>query len=244
MSEPKNGWKDGKEYIYKIRSRTLASYDDVSRQYSGIMMEGQLQIQPNGQDSLRAKISQAEYSPIHTKLESAWDSEITRDQMSMQNFPLSDKPFEIKMKNGVVKDLIVDKSLPTWQVNVLKSIVGQLQVDTQGENAEKLKKHQLPEGKQPHAMYTTMEDSVGGKCEVVYDISPLPAHVLQKKPELAPMPELSEDGDFISVMKSKNYSNCDQRVSYHFGFNGRNDWQPTGSGRYLSVKLFEYFLSI
>ncbi|XP_058799329.1 vitellogenin-like [Phymastichus coffea] len=228
-----HGWEDGKEYTYKIKSRTLASFNEYTKQFSGIVMTGQFIIQSSAPGILRAKIFHARYSPIHSKLDDGWESRIPEDNMTMQNFPISDKPFEIKIKRGVVKDLLVDKSLATWEVNILKSIVGQLQVDTQGENAEKLKNNQFPDDKQPHTTYKTMEDSVGGKCEVVYDISPLPAHTLQDKPELAPMPELRGDGDIISVVKSKNYTKCAQRVSFHFGVNGRNNWEP-GSGKYLS----------
>ncbi|XP_001607388.1 vitellogenin [Nasonia vitripennis] len=234
FASPQNGWKDGKEYTYKIRSRTLAAFNRQSKQYTGIVMEARLTVQPNGDDLLRAKISLPRYTQIHTRLENGWDSEIPQSQMNMQTFPLSGKPFEIKTKNGVVRDLIVDKDVPTWEVNVLKSIVSQLQVDTQGENAVRSKHNQFPEGNQPYALFKVMEDSVGGMCEVLYDVSALPERVIQTNPELVPIPELREDGDIISLVKTKNYSNCDQRISYHFGLNGRNKWEPSGNSKYLS----------
>ena len=240
FADPQYGWRDGKEYTYKIRSRTLASYNPQAKQYTGILMKAYLTVQANGPETLRAKVENPRYSQIHTHLENGWDSEIPENQMNLQAYPLSGKPFEIKMKNGVVRDLVVDKDVPTWEVNVVKSIVSQLQVDTQGENVEKSEHNQLPEGKQPYALFKTMEDTVGGKCEVLYDISPLPEHVLQSNIELAPLPDLREDGDFISIVKTKNYSHCDQRVGYHHGINGRNNWEPgtNDNGRYLTVSYF------
>lgn len=217
----------------------MAAFNPQSKQYTGILIEARLTVQPNGKDTLRAKISNPRYSQIHTRLENGWDSEIPQSQMNLQTLPFTGAPFEIKTKNGVIRDLIVDKDVPTWEVNIIKSIVSQLQVDTQGENAKKGKHDQLPEGKQPYAMFKAMEDSVGGKCEVLYDVSPLPERVLQNSPELVPMPELREDGDMISLVKTKNYSNCEQRVSYHYGLNGRNKFEPgsNDNGRYLSVSL-------
>ncbi|XP_001607396.1 vitellogenin [Nasonia vitripennis] len=236
FANQQNGWTNGKQYTYAINSRTIATFNQQSKYLSGIVIEAYLTVQPNGEDTLRAKIWQPRYSPIHTQLENGWDSEIPQNLINLQTFPLSGKPFEIKTKNGVVRDLIVDKDVPTWEVNVLKGIVSQLQIDTSGENVKKSKRNQLPEENQPFAFFKAMEDSVGGKCEVLYDISPLPEQVLQNKPELAPMPELREDGDMISLVKTKNYSNCEQRAGYHFNINGRNAWEPGSNEnrKYLS----------
>ncbi|XP_058799328.1 vitellogenin-like [Phymastichus coffea] len=231
-----NAWDEGKQYTYNVRSRTLAAFHQQSKQFTGILIKAKLTVQPNGPNTLRAKILQPRYSQIHTRLENGWESEIPRELMNMQNLPLSEKPFEIKTKNGIILDLIVSKDVPTWEVNMLKSVVSQLNIDTQGENALHSEHNQLPEGSQPYALYKTMEDSVTGKCEVVYDISPLPKQMLQSKPELAPLPELRKNSDLINIMKTKNYTNCNQRVSYHFGIDRRNNWEPgsNDNSKYLS----------
>ena len=214
-----------------------------SNQYTGVVVEANLIIQPNGQDTLIARISQPRFSQIHTHLENGWDTTIPQNQINLQTYPLNSKAFEIKIRNGVVRGLNVEKTVPTWEINVIKSIVSQLQVDTLGENAVKSKYNQLPEENQRSAVFTVVEDSVGGKCEALYDISVLPNNVLQSNPELAPMPEILEDGEFLSVVKTKNYTNCDQRVGYQYGFNGRNPWEPGSNddGRYLAVSFYVYF---
>nr|AAC32024.1 vitellogenin [Pimpla nipponica] len=235
-AEHLQAWKTDTEYQYAVRGRTLSALHDVADQYSGIIMRALLTIQPKSDGTLEAKVTKARYAQIHTKLPGGWNSEIPDHKLEMKQFPMSEKVFEIKMKHGVVRDLIVDKDVPTWEVNVLKSIVSQLQVDTQGENLMASKYNQEPEDEGVTAMFKTMEDTVGGRCEVLYDINPLPEFVLQKRPELVPMPDIRGDGEIIDIVKTKNYSNCEQRSGYHFGIPGTNKWEPSSgaSGNFLS----------
>lgn len=232
-----NAWKSGSEYRYQVRGRTLAALHQVADQYTGMLMKAQLTVQPQSGNTLRAQVSRAEYAQIHTELSGGWDSEIPEGKLSYKNLPLSEKPFEIKLKNGAIDDLIVDQNTPNWEVNVLKSIASQLQVDVQGENLIKSKYNQEPEDNQAYGVFKTMEDSVTGKCEVHYDIAPLPDYVIQNKPELAPLPQLRGDGQMIDVVKSKNFSHCHQHPVSERGFDGMNDWEAGSSnnGRFLAV---------
>lgn len=52
---------------------------------------------------------------------------------------------------------MVDKSLPTWELNMLKAIASQLQVDTQAENLQKSRINSLPSKDQAYGVYKTME---------------------------------------------------------------------------------------
>lgn len=193
-------------------------------------------VKPKSEDTLEAKVSKAQYAQIHTKLPDGWKTEIPDHKLDLKQFPISEKVFEIKMRHGVVRDLIVDKDVPNWEVNVLKSIVSQLQVDTQGENLMPSRYNQEPEEDRVNAMFKTMEDSVSGKCEVLYDISNLPEFVVQRRPELVPMPQLRGEGEAIDIVKTKNYSNCEQRMSHHFGITGSNKWEPSSNdnGKFMS----------
>lgn len=183
-------------------------------------------------------MSKGQYAEIHKKLPNGWDSEISDQFLELRDLPITEKPFEIDVKYGVIRDLIVEKNTPTWEVNLLKSIVSQLQVDTQGENAIRGRSTQVPnDGGEPYGMFKAMEDSVSGKCEVLYDITPLPDYMLHIKPELVPLPELKGDGFHIDVIKTKNFSRCDQRMDYHFGITGQTNWEPGSNenGKFLSV---------
>ncbi|KAG7213605.1 hypothetical protein KM043_002858 [Ampulex compressa] len=231
-----HGWKAGNEYIFLVRGRTLTGLDQLEAQYTGILTKGLLTIQAKDPNTLRAKLSKGQYASIHKSLPEGWDTEIPDQQLELQEIPLSFKPFEIKLKHGVIRDLIVEKDVPTWEVNILKSVVSQLQIDTFGENAKRTTSTQVPVGDEPYAAFKAMEDSVAGKCEVQYDITPLPDYVLQDKPELVPRPELRGDGHHIDIMKTKNFSRCDQRMGYHFGITPQSNWQPgsNNNGRYLT----------
>ncbi|XP_046429082.1 vitellogenin isoform X1 [Neodiprion fabricii] len=231
-----NAWKSGSEYKYQIRARTLAALHQVADQYSGVIMKGQLVVQPKSDGTLRAKISRPQYAQIHTELPGGWDTHIPEGKLSFKQLPMSGKPFEIKLKNGAIDDLMVDSSLPKWEVNVLKSVVSQLQVDVQGENQMDSTYNQEPEGGKAYATFKVMEDSVTGKCEVLYDISPLPDYILQTKPELAPLPQLRGDGQMIDVVKAKNFSHCHQNPTRSYGMEWLNDWEPgtNSNGHFFS----------
>ena len=220
-----HGWKVGSEYTYLVRSRTLTSLDKLSDQYSGIVLKGLLTVQAKDPSTLVAKVSKGEYAKIHMKLPNGWDSQISDQMLELRELPITEKPFEMKVKHGVIRNLIVDKSIPTWEVNLLKSIVSQLQVDTQGENVIRDRSVQVPDDDQSYGMFKAMEDSVGGKCEVLYDITPLPDHMVHAKPELVPIPELKGEGQHLDIIKTKNFNKCDQRMAYHFGITGHTDWE-------------------
>ncbi|XP_076174196.1 vitellogenin isoform X2 [Ptiloglossa arizonensis] len=231
-----HGWKVGHEYTYLVRSRTLTALDTISEQYTGILLKALLTVQAKDENTLVADVSKCQYVHIHTDLPDGWDSEISDQGLEFRHLPLSGRPFQIKIKHGLIRDLIVDRDIPTWELNILKSIVSQLQVDSQGENAIRTKGMTMPNDEEPYGMFHAMEDSVGGKCEVLYDITPLPEHMVYLHPELVPKPELKGEGMFIDIMKTKNFTRCDQRVDYHFGITGSTNWEPgsNDNGNFLS----------
>ncbi|XP_053979658.1 vitellogenin-like [Hylaeus volcanicus] len=235
-AEFEHGWKAGNEYTYLVRSRTLTGLHKLSDQYTGILLKALLTVQAKDDNILGAVVSKCQYARIHKRLPNGWDSEISDNMLELRDLPMSGKPFEMKIKHGVIRDLIVEKDTPTWEVNMLKSIVSQLQVDTQGENAIRSKSVQVPTDEEPYGMFRAIEDTVGGKCEVHYDITPLPEHMRHVKPELVPLPKLKGDGLLIDIMKTRNFSRCDQRVDYHFGITGATKWEPgsNNNGRFLT----------
>nr|XP_012221807.1 PREDICTED: uncharacterized protein LOC105671873 [Linepithema humile] len=228
-------WETGNEYQFLIQSRTLTALDNLAPEFSGIVMKGVLTVQVRSPDTLQAKVSQPKYASVDKLLLERWDSTIPDPMLTLVELPLSEKPFEIKIKHGVIRDLLVDKTVATWELNLLKSIVSQLQIDTEGENAITNKSNQIFEDEQPFAIFKTMEDSVGGKCEVHYDITPLPEDVLFNRPELAPLPNLNNDG-YLEITKTKNYNRCEQRMGYHFSMNGKKSWKSeSNADGFLSI---------
>ncbi|XP_078036187.1 vitellogenin [Augochlora pura] len=237
QADYEHGWKVGNEYTYVVRSRTLTGLDKISNRYNGLLTKALLTVQVKDANTLGAKLSQCQYANIHTELPNGWDSALSDQNLELRDMKVSDKPFEIKVKQGVIRDLIVDKSVPTWEVNMVKSVVSQLQVDSLGANAIKDRKiSQVPKDDEPYGSFPVMEDSVSGKCEVRYDITPLPDFIIRLKPDLVPMPKLKGDGHHIDIVKTKNFERCEQRMGYHFGLSGMNKWEPgsNSNGQFLS----------
>uniref|UniRef100_T1IB40 Uncharacterized protein n=1 Tax=Rhodnius prolixus TaxID=13249 RepID=T1IB40_RHOPR len=230
------GWKHGTLYRYEIRGRSVAGMHQVANQFSGVLLKGKLTVQPKSDDTLTLQVHNFEQAEVHTNFSNGWSTYVKDHDVNYKPLPVSDKPFELKFKNGVVDEMYVDKTLPTWEVNVLKAIASQLQVDTQGENLKKSKTNHVPVESETVGVYKTIEDSVTGECETIYDISPLPQFVLQSRPELVPLPKLVAGGQVLDIVKTKNYSNCEQRMAYHFGLTGLTDWEPASNqmGTFLS----------
>lgn len=221
----------------------------MASQWAGVVTKAQLSVRRLNENVLIAKVSHPEIAQINAELPSGWDSHMDEEQLQYQPMTLSSRPFEIRLKNGAIRSLAVEKSLTNEEVNQLKGIVSQLQVDLQAKNLIKCKYNQFPEEGKINAVYKTMEPTVTGECEMLYDISPLADFTIQSRPEWVPMPELKENGQFIEVVKTKNYSNCDQRMGYHFGITGMSQWKPNSNqmGEFFSVSFksnSHYILSL
>lgn len=214
------------EYEYKVQGRTFTALPDIANQYAGIAMKAKLIVRPEGDEVLMAKIANAQYAQVHANLPEGWKSDIPERHLQYKQLQLSEKPFQILLKNGVVRDVIVDRDVHNWEANIIKAIVSQVQLDTQGENVIKAHLNQLPEGDDNSAVFKTMEDTVTGTYETLYDITPLPEYVLQSQPELVPMPELKKNGEVIEIIKTKNFSRSEENLGYYYGLGGMGQFEP------------------
>ncbi|XP_014605280.1 PREDICTED: vitellogenin-like [Polistes canadensis] len=220
-----HGWVVGREYQYLIRSRTVTGLDTLGDQYAGILMKAVLEVQCVSADIFRFKLLNPQYAKIHKTLPNGWESHISDQMLEYEDLQLSNEPFVVKLKHKVFRELIVNENVPVWEVNIIKSIISQLQTDTQGENMKRNKGLQVPENENPFATFHSMEDSISGRCEVLYDIVPLDEHMIHDRPELLPNPEIRGKGELFYITKTKNYEKCDQRVDYHFGISGNANWE-------------------
>lgn len=240
MAEHEFAWKTGYEYQFLLQSQTVtkSNLNELSsNQYNGLYMEGVLVVQVKSPNLLYATICKPEYASVQTAMADGSESDMPDGSLQYMPIPLTGKTFEIKTKNGVVKDLLVQKDVylkHNWEVNLLKSVVSQLQVDTLGENMMQNKNYQLPDNDFPFGYFMAMEDTVGGKCEVLYDI--MEVSTIHNMPPV-PMSDLPTDGNLINLTKTKNYTNCEQQMSYQFGFKAGANWKSEYSthGEYLSV---------
>ncbi|KAJ8985867.1 hypothetical protein NQ317_006241, partial [Molorchus minor] len=213
-------WRDDTEYTYSVRGRTLASLHEVANQYSGILIKAWLIIQPRSDGKLNAKISEAEYAQVHSRLQDGWNTPIPDVELSYKPFGLSKLPFQIEMKNGVITDLVVDKSVSNWEANVIKSIVSQLQMNTNGGKLYK------DSGNEERYVFNVMEETVTGNTETMYDIHPIPEYTFQNAPLMSRLLKLKGNRDIFEVIKHKNYTKNLELPSYHYGLAGMGKWKP------------------
>ncbi|XP_046405328.1 vitellogenin-like [Ischnura elegans] len=226
LASAEYAWKPNTEYKYVVEGRTLVALHQVANDFVGVLSRATLTLQPTTANDVFAWLSDSQYSPVQLTLPGGWTSRIPEKALNYKSLPLSSKPFQIKFKNGVVDGLVVNKDLSTPEVNFIKSVVSQLQVDTQGTNGIKWEKEGQAPQRTRNNVFRTMEDTITGQCEVMYDISALPMYAVQINPELVPMPNLIGGGRVYDIVKTKNFSNCDKKVAYHFGFTGLSNWEP------------------
>jgi len=228
IADHQYAWETGNEYHFRIESRTLTVLDRLAKEYSGIFIRGRLTVQVISSDTLQAVVSETQYASMNIALLHIWD-EIT--DLEFQELSLSRKSFEIKLKNGVIQDVLVDQDVPTWEVNLLKSIVSQLQIDIQRENVIASTNTEMPNDDQSFGTFKIMEDSVGGKCEVLYNIT------ISSVPEFIPSSwPLNMDNILtLAITKTKNYTRCEQQMAYHSGITGKMNWKPKSNDDLLSV---------
>lgn len=201
---------------------------DNKDQYVGVMTRADVVIRPISSDVLIGKVTNGVSAEYHDEY-SPEDS--TRDldkKLKYQTFEdLNTKEFEVRLRKDVIHSIAVDKRMTNTQLNQLKGILSQLQIDMTAENVIKCSRNQLPDRSDIQSMFKVMEPTVTGKCETLYDITPLPEHIVQSYPEYkrdSRLPTANEP--FFEVTKTRNYSNCEQRLGYHFGISGANDWKP------------------
>lgn len=177
-------------------------------------------IRPQSNNLLIGQISRAEYGKVNETLSEEWIDNL--DSRKLDNWPLN-KPFQIHLENGVIRSLSVDHSLTNFEINQLKVITSQFQVDANAQNQIQLSENQLPEKYHSTAFYKTMEPLVTGNCETVYEISAIPDYLIRAHPEWVPLPELKGDGDFIQITKSRSHINCRETSGHLLDMAGRKD---------------------
>ncbi|CAH1388803.1 unnamed protein product [Nezara viridula] len=230
------GWEPGTQYSYSVRGRTVTGLHQIANQFTGVLMQAKLTIQAKSDSTLSLQIIGAKYAEIHRNLSNGWDTYIPDESLDYMKLHLHSGAFELYLDDGIIKEMIVDQSIPTWELNVLKSIVSLLQVDVQAENVIKSRLNLIPNSDLSLGTYKTMEDSVNGVHETIYDISEIQQYALQSQHQLLPLPHSLGKGKVFEIVKNRNFSNSNQHVVYHSGLDGQTNWKPGSNqmGKFLT----------
>lgn len=200
----------------------------MKNQWVGLYTKADLTIRPLSKDVLIGKMQNGQYSEYHDELPNG-PTRHPEKELAYQPMEMNTETFEIRLNNGAIHSIAVEKDMTNVQLNQLKSIISQLQVDVQARNLINDKYNYLPHNKDQknaddhnqQALYKVMEPTVTSKCETTYDLSRVPLYLAQAYPDYDSAMPLEKHEHFYELFKTKNYSNCEQRMGYHFGVNGK-----------------------
>ncbi|XP_066158842.1 vitellogenin-like [Euwallacea fornicatus] len=211
------GWKDNTEYVYTFKGRTLTALHEISNQYSGIFLKAKLHISSWSDTQLQAWLSDVQYAQIHTEMPDDWDSQLHESRLNYKPLEVLNKHFNILTSNGMIKGLVVEKEMTTWEANLIKSILSQLQLDLFGENVVESPMNDLPTRDNLEGSFKTMEETITGEIETSYEIHRLPEYLMLSQPWLAPQQQLQRDGQTYELIKTKNFTHNHELPMFHFG---------------------------
>lgn len=234
-------WKLNQEYRYDIKARTLTGIPELKNQYVGIMAKGQLVMQVKSANQLVGQLNHFQNAHFHEELSEGWYQEIPEERLSYKESPINNKRFEINYTRGVIQNVTVPATMTNEEVNQLKAILSQLQIDASGKRSIDCRHNQFPEltNPRPTGSYKVMEPSVTGECETHYSVSPLPDYINAYQVQEEFDESIKVQGKLIEIVKTMNYSNCDTRSGFHYGITGDSDFKPNTNqmGDFLSVSF-------
>lgn len=209
---------------------------------NGVISRFYLTIRPQSDNVLTGQITQAGYVEVDEEDSDKQDS--NDGKLNYLDIPLLlNKPFKIHLRNGAICSLSVDREWTNYQINLLKVIVSQFQVDTKAQNVMQSADNRLPERNGNNAFYKTMEPTVYGQCETVYDISGLPEYLTQSNREWVPLPDLVGEGQVIQVVKNTNYQNCNERTHYLINLFGQKEDTNRMNNNVMASQKSRIFIS-
>ena len=73
-----------------------------------------------------------------------------------------------------------------------------------------------------------LQNSVFGRCEVMYEVTRVPRSVALVRPEWFPSAERCGHLNFFELFKTRNFTNCEYSAEFHFGLPVSKKCQPGG----------------
>lgn len=201
---PKWPWQVGKEYVYDVESYTWTKFENSDSNGNAFSAVFVVRVEAPGK--LIAKLQ----NPVYSQFQGQIDINDAPDSSDLKFEPVQnfDEAFEIFVDGGRILKVAVPSSFSTNNENLLKGLIGGLQVDlsTYGHV------HNFPNSYDKETyqgLFKKTETDVTGECETLYSVSPVSAEVRRELPAFAVEP--------IEITKSKNYGSCKKRIVFAFG---------------------------
>ncbi|XP_054280083.1 vitellogenin-1-like isoform X1 [Macrosteles quadrilineatus] len=196
------GWQPQKEFSFTIQGQDVVGLPQLKLQYAGFRYQGELRVQTHSSRVLLLKFFNMNYSKIHEDLPQGWwkgPEDPTKNKS--KQLPITTSTVVVKMTRSMSPELVIQSGLDEWQVNFIKGVVSHLLVYLKDNSRPGHYLNQLT-NTQTSDVYSVFEDSVSGRCEVLYEINPLPKQQGPDNQHLCPDKQLWE------ITKSRNFSNC------------------------------------
>ncbi|XP_068082316.1 vitellogenin isoform X2 [Anabrus simplex] len=215
-----HGWRPKQEYNFELNGRTVASLPSLGDHATGVHYRGQLRVQSYAADVLFMQIQNLSYIRMQKDMHDGWWGTPHGSDSDYRPMTFSDSTFSVKLRRGLVENLVVTSQLQDWELNFIQGIVSHLQFDLTGSSAKHNSKSNSMHGRgnyESSPYYSIMEEAVSGRCEMRYQINEVPKSIMLANPDWAAREDLCGSRPFIEVTKIRNYSNCDKNPEYHFG---------------------------
>ena len=168
------------------------------------------------------------------------------DQVSAQYETILGTPIIFTMKNGQVSDIVISITEPQWSLNVKKSLISLIKIQTDNEDFKKslnIVRLDNETNKTLPDSWKVMEQGVDGRCENNYQFTKLPEymiHEIYSDPKL-PVQKCASKNVY-HITKTRDVTKCTERAAFQENQPGRylcqtgncdSMWQRSSFTRYI-----------
>ena len=251
------GWAPNTVHIYRFESQVLTGIPDIrNNQYSGLKVQAKVVIEATDDYKLRIKMQSPRFITFNGEVSITEAGRIIKNggyqANPKMNYPQDfrsflEKPFLVDLKRGMVTGFYVLPNEPETITNIKRSLLSQLQLDVSG--SEMVDPNNVGLNQAPHSV---MEESVGGKCQTMYNVVRMTtARVMDlerawEKEEQDAQLHTSTGGrtvcdgrTYYEITKTKNLDNCQFRPVYQHvtGADLNGDVSKSHIGNLMAVNI-------
>jgi hypothetical protein len=204
-------FRSGREYKYFYDGQVMTGLPGTSKQHSATRIQCLVILQVQNGKSLM-KLTHIRMGRLNRKVpnpraelpfgafESAEIQPHLREQLQ--------KPVQFKWENGQVDELVLDSKDEPWSVNIKRGVLNMLHVKLRDHSRPDTETNQIDIAGSAVRHYRTLEKTLEGECEVIYNIESLPSL------------RYSTGRPVLNVTKSINFEACQNRpeVKYNWRF--------------------------
>ncbi|KAK2723836.1 uncharacterized protein LOC136033813 [Artemia franciscana] len=177
-----SGWKVGQELEYGYTGTSVATVKGLGNQFAVVQLKGVLIAQAVDESTLTIRLSRVSaYSlpkfvgDLANIYDAVYDVEGQSLKLEVSDNEAIERPFQVFMQNGTVRNISVSPSDPIWVINIKKSIADVIQLNSGAVHGsspmfEKVLYH---DEKEANTVVDIYENTIFGNCKVNFRTSRL-----------------------------------------------------------------------